>query len=210
MRNKPLAPLAPILVLAVCLLGACEKTLVYGERSGFNLALRSDAAAAVPIEVNAGLQRRVVGLIPGAGEVEDGRPSGEAVNMVSRFDIDYADSENDLFGGRLKVSSAFASGGAATAVAGNVKVVEAIVGPLGFRVADDPLAREANLALTNHIAADLDDGADNRTAYLALAKALDLRLADGPTPTARAVKTIDDPANARGNIEIARLLGLID
>ena len=81
--NLPIAGLA----LALVFVSGCERALVFADRTGVNLAVRSDMAEGSPLEVNAGLKRRVVGFVPAKGESEDGRPSGEAVNMVSRFDL---------------------------------------------------------------------------------------------------------------------------
>ncbi len=96
-----------------------DRALVYGERSGVNIALRSDPAKALPVEVNAGVQRRVTTLVPPKERNSNGRPTDEAVSLVSTFDLTYnnADAQNGLFGGTTRIASIFTSGTAATALA---------------------------------------------------------------------------------------------
>ncbi|NOD77378.1 MULTISPECIES: hypothetical protein [unclassified Ruegeria] len=112
-------------VLSICTLSLSnctdiqDRALVYGERSGVNIALRSDPAKALPVEVNAGVQRRVTTLVPPKARNNNGRPTDEAVSLVSTFDLTYnnADAENGLFGGTTRIASIFSSGTAATALA---------------------------------------------------------------------------------------------
>ncbi len=96
-----------------------DRALVYGERSGVNIALRSDPAKALPLEVNAGVQRRVTTLVPPKERNDNRRPTDEAVSLVSTFDLTYnnANIEEGLFGGTTRIASIFTSGSAATALA---------------------------------------------------------------------------------------------
>lgn len=96
-----------------------DRALVYGERSGVNIALRSDPAKALPVEVNAGVQRRVTTLVPPQQRNGAGRPIDEAVNMISSFDLKYdnADASQGLFGGKTRIASIFTTGAAAEALA---------------------------------------------------------------------------------------------
>lgn len=104
----------------VCVLSGCadqDRALVYGERSGVNLALRSDPAKALPVEVNAGVQRRVTTLVPATSrDPNTRRPTGEAVSLISSFDLDYTPpaEQSSLFGGRTKIATVFSTGDAAT------------------------------------------------------------------------------------------------
>ncbi len=93
--------------------------MVYGERSGVNIALRSDPAKALPVEVNAGIQRRVTTLVPTISRNQNKRPNDEAVSLVSTFDLTYdnADASKGLFGDRMRIASIFAPGSAATELA---------------------------------------------------------------------------------------------
>lgn len=96
-----------------------DRSLVYGERSGVNIALRSDPAKALPVEVNAGVQRRVTTLVPPISRNQNKRPNDEAVSLVSTFDLTYdnADASKGLFGGRTRIASIFTTGSAATELA---------------------------------------------------------------------------------------------
>ncbi|NBC13331.1 MAG: hypothetical protein GVY09_08295 [Gammaproteobacteria bacterium] len=112
---------AALLALAAPLgVAGCSDALVYGERTGFNMSLSVDPTRSLPLEANAGLRRSVVSFIPaqgGAPEDDDGRPqaSGQAVNMVSAFDLRY-DDDASVFGGSLIIRSSFAAGDAAIAL----------------------------------------------------------------------------------------------
>jgi hypothetical protein len=74
-----------------CAVAGCtwiqDRSLVYGERSGVNIALRSDPAKALPVEVNAGIQRRVTTLVPTISRNQNKRPNDEAVSLVSTFGL---------------------------------------------------------------------------------------------------------------------------
>lgn len=94
-----------------------DRALVYGERSGVNIALRSDPAKALPLEVNAGVQRRVTTLVPATSrDPNTRRPTGEAVSLVSSFDLNYTPpaEQSSLFGGRTKIATIFTTGDAAS------------------------------------------------------------------------------------------------
>ncbi|HMD65446.1 MAG TPA: hypothetical protein VKG22_02195 [Stellaceae bacterium] len=118
------------------LVAGCGRTLVFGERDGFNFAIRADSASQPPLEVNFGLDRTVGTIIPPAAQV-DGRPAGEGVNMFAGFQIDRDDTGTPtLFGVKIRVGTQFASGEAAKKVAGDPEVVKQIVS-----VTDRPIAR---------------------------------------------------------------------
>src|SRR5271165_7512745 len=109
------------------LVAGCGRTLVFGERDGFNFAIRADSASQPPLEVNFGLDRTVGTIIPPAAQV-DGRPAGEGVNMFAGFQIDRDDTGPPTpLGVRLRVATQFASGAAALGVAGKPEVVKQIV-----------------------------------------------------------------------------------
>lgn len=109
------------------LVTGCAETLVYGERSGFNLAIRVDPAQSAPLEVNGGIQRRVVGIIPPQKRTSaNGKSDSEAVNMLSNFSLDYDEDDSSLFGGELSIRTAFASGKAALNVAGSSNATEVV------------------------------------------------------------------------------------
>ncbi|MEP5730836.1 MAG: hypothetical protein ABJL67_15870 [Sulfitobacter sp.] len=110
------------ILATTCLLGACTDTLVYGERTGLNIAIRTDAAEGHPLEVNTGLQRRIVGYVPPRNEA-----GGEAVNMISAFNLTREDGEDkNPLNNKVTIETAFASGAAATVVGNDTKSVKAI------------------------------------------------------------------------------------
>ncbi len=195
---------------ALTLMG-CERTLVYGERSGFNLGIFVSPAESLPLEVNVGVKRRVVGIIPPAEEPDGSKVKGEAVNMFSRFDIHYQEKTASPFAGVHTVSAAFASGAAATAIADGdnpAKVVNAIVQPEVIRLDNSPEAIKVRMALTDYI-----NGNDDRVEeYLTLARergiVVDDELLEEAAPYA-ALVAITRPENTRKNSQIADQLGLL-
>ncbi|MBW4707095.1 hypothetical protein KX928_04765 [Roseobacter sp. YSTF-M11] len=108
--------------VATLLISACSDTLVYGERTGLNIAIRTDAPQGQPLEVNTGLQRRVVGYVPPRN------PEGsEAVNMLSSFNLKRTpDSNNNPLLAKVTIETSFASGKAAVSAGGNNEAVQAI------------------------------------------------------------------------------------
>ncbi|HBT02530.1 MAG TPA: hypothetical protein DEB47_22385 [Citreicella sp.] len=185
-------------------LGACSDGLVYGERSGFNLAIRSDPAASAPIEVNSGLQRRVVVSIPPSGQDAAGRPAGEGVNMFSRFDVRRVagDGDTDL-GGKVRISTSFVSGSAAKAIAAKPEIVGEVIKAPVFTAVTAPAEVEVARRLLDYTA-----GPGNAERYLELARAEGLAISPGAEAVTRAVGTVLSPANAAGNRVIAERLNL--
>jgi hypothetical protein len=124
--------------VAMLFVGGCGHTLVFGEHDGVNFAIRANANSTPPIEVNFGLDRAVATIVPPAGE-KSGSPSGEAVNMFAGFQIERF---NDITLTKpvavdLQITTQFASGAAATAVAGSPAVVAQIVKLSGITVQRD-------------------------------------------------------------------------
>ncbi|WP_306113977.1 MULTISPECIES: hypothetical protein [unclassified Roseovarius] len=198
--NLPIAGLA----LALAFVSGCERALVFADRTGVNLAVRSDMAEGSPLEVNAGLKRRVVGFVPAKGESEDGRPSGEAVNMVSRFDLKRTKGAEGPFSDKVQIRTSFASGGAAVEAASKPKAVEALTKAPGFVLSDDPQVRSAAQKLYDFTG----QSPDHARAYLAVAESEKLDVAKEGDPNTRAVNTITNPANADGNRRIVDILKL--
>lgn len=102
-------------------------TLLYGERTGFNLGIYVNDELSRPIEVNAGLKRSVGVVAPPLGESEDGTPQTEAVSMFSGFDLGRERGQGPLQG-KLFIATAFATGAAALELAGDVETVDQITG----------------------------------------------------------------------------------
>ncbi len=76
------------------IVSGCGQTLVFAERDGVNLAVRTDATASVPLEINFGLNRVVGSIVPPVSQTATQqsqpsvRPRGEAVNMFAGFQVD--------------------------------------------------------------------------------------------------------------------------
>lgn len=191
-------------LLALPIVSGCERALVYGDRSGFNLAIRSDPAESAPLEVNAGLQRRVIGFVPASESDQNAPAKGEAVNMFSRFDLKQHRDSNTVFGGKLTIGTAFASGQAALYVAEKPEVVAAITGSPEFTLTDVPEDR----GVANKLYTFASSSADNARKYLELAAARGLIVSPGLTLNAQAVGTITNPKNSEGNKLIANELNL--
>lgn len=109
-------------------ISGCGKTLVFAERDGVNLAIRADASSSPPLEVNFGLNRTIATIVPPAGE-KNGKPDGDAVSMFAGFQIDNTLAPTKPLDADLEISTQFASGKAATAVAGDPQLVAQIVKP---------------------------------------------------------------------------------
>lgn len=112
---------AALLLASLCGLAGCGDALIYGERSSFNLAIGVNDNAALPLSVNAGLDRTVVNFAPPlGGDVVSGGGGiarGEAVSSISNFDLRDKDRATNALGGTLTVKTQFASGEAAVIIA---------------------------------------------------------------------------------------------
>jgi hypothetical protein len=117
--------------LSCMFLAACQDTVIYGERSGFNLNIRVGEDPKTPVQVNAGLRRLVAAYVPPTdvvGEGDQQRPSGEAVSLFSGFRLrDYDRTVAAPLGGTLVIRTQFASGLAAQSLAGNPDAVRQVV-----------------------------------------------------------------------------------
>jgi len=109
---------------------ACENTLIYAERTGFNLGIAVNDDPSTPVHVNAGLKRTVVSVVPPR---ETGRtftgasvPKADSVSMFSGFRLQY-DQGDGFFQGNLRIRTQFASGQAAINLADDVQAVRKIV-----------------------------------------------------------------------------------
>jgi hypothetical protein len=125
--RRMMTSLAAIAV-AVSVAG-CGRTLVFAERDGVNIAVRANATSAPPIEANFGLNRTIATIVPPAGQVGNNRPDGDAVSMFAGFQVDNTLDPAAPLKADLQISTQFASGNAAIAVANNPPLVAAIVNP---------------------------------------------------------------------------------
>ena len=125
----------------------CGRTLMFAESDGVNFAVRANAASSPPFEVNFGLNRTVATVVPPNKQSSDGKATGDAVNMFGGFQIDAALEGQQKIDADVKIATQFASGKAATAVAGDPQVVAKITkfGPV--TVATFTFGPDANTAL---------------------------------------------------------------
>jgi hypothetical protein len=131
------------LLLALPGLGGCQETLIFFEQTAFKLGISVNEEPPVPLEVTVGLKRRVVAISPPKKPLQTNaaggrRADGEAVSLLSRFDVIYrpdetgAASPGNPFGGKLTIISAFASGGAAVTIAADPVATALVVDPVGL------------------------------------------------------------------------------
>lgn len=180
-------------LLLAALLGGCTDTLVYGERTGVNLAVRTDAAEGHPLEVNVGLQRRVVGIVP-----DSSVKGGEAVNMISSFGLERTGEGNPLEA-NVTISGSFASGEAAKNVARNDRSVEAIFNLPGVRGSDDPQEISTTNKILNWVGTDVARAEE----YVRFMRASGVQFEDAPRPQATASRLAVDERNAALNLKFA-------
>lgn len=128
------------------LVTGCGKTLVFAERDGVNLAIRSNASSTPPLEVNFGLNRTIATIVPPTGE-SNGKPDGDAVSMFAGFQVDNTIVPTKPLDADLKISTQFASGKAATTVATQPKVVAQIVNARTLTFATSESAKQLELWL---------------------------------------------------------------
>ncbi|MEK7995305.1 MAG: hypothetical protein AAB403_16000 [Planctomycetota bacterium] len=127
---------------AAVTVAGCGRTLVFIERDGVNLAIRASGSTP-PLEVNFGLNRTVATIVPPANE------KGDAVSMFAGFQVDNTLVPTKALDADLQIDTQFASGKAATAVAGKPRVVALIVDT----EAGAKIATEVDAAIESVIAA---------------------------------------------------------
>jgi len=142
----------PLALATTLALTGCSHTLVFAEQTGFNLSVIVKPSEATPLNVNLGLDRTVASLVPPIHEnTPQGVVDGEGVNMFAGFAAHY-DPATQPFAGSLRIRTQFASGQAATMIAGDPNAVIRVVNvsdiPLGGLTPDSirpqvlPLRRE--------------------------------------------------------------------
>jgi hypothetical protein len=102
---------------------ACENTLFYGDRTGFNLSIHVNDDPTTPLRVNAGLERSAVAFVPPTHSSDEA--DGEAVNLYSGFKLLYTE-EPTAFSDTLTIRTQFASGAAALKIAEGDKTALAV------------------------------------------------------------------------------------
>jgi hypothetical protein len=186
-----------VLVMALVLLqSACQRTLVFTEQTAFKLGIEVNNDPTTPVEVTAGLKRRVLSVSPPklpASEDEQGqaKAEGESVSMLSWFDLGYKPSTSPLTG-VLTIRTQFASGGAATEIATNSDAIAAVVGVPVVAAAPEALQerREAAAAFVKSLT---PEQADQLAAQLGLAT--------GPQATVNVLQAIS-AANTESRFKV--------
>jgi len=124
----------PFALAITLVLSGCGHTLVFAEQTGFNLSIIAKPSEATPLNVNIGLDRTVASLVPPIHDnTPQGRVDGEGVNMFAGFRANY-DPGTQPLAGDLRIRTQFASGQAATMIAGDPDTVVRVV-----NVSDIPL-----------------------------------------------------------------------
>lgn len=123
--------IAAAIIMAAALNG-CSDALVFGEKSGFNLAINVNDDPSTPIHVNAGFERKVGTVVPPLEVTKDDKghsaASGEAVSLFSGFQLKYDEPGIPTpFSGKLTIRTQFASGLAAQDISNNQAMVAKVV-----------------------------------------------------------------------------------
>ena len=132
---------------ALALVAGCQRTLLFAEHDGFNLAIRADPKQSPPFEVNLGFERAVGTIVPPTRHnSSDGSADGEAVNMFAGFQLDRGAQISPTTGPQvdIRIATQFASGAAATAIAEDPNAVARIVNvrnPSAVRIAVGQIGR---------------------------------------------------------------------
>ncbi|CUH99169.1 hypothetical protein [Leisingera aquaemixtae] len=196
-----------VFFVGLCLMACSNDALVYGERTGFNLAIRSDTAESAPVEVNAGIQRRVVSFVPPTKRDSEGNAKGEGVTMISRFDLRRSPGQSGPFSDTVRIRTSFLSGRAATREdVATPDVVAEVVKPPSFALSSDAATSSAQQLLIQYVGSS--PSSPSIQTYLNLAEQRGLAVPALPSPSMRALGAITEPANAAANRQIAVDLGL--
>src|SRR5215471_14007825 len=113
----------------------------------FQLSIIAKPSEATPLNVNIGLDRTVASLVPPIHDnTPQGRVDGEGVNMFAGFRANY-DPGTQPLAGDLRIRTQFASGQAATMIAGDPDTVVRVVNVPTYRLARPPQNRSSTTFL---------------------------------------------------------------
>jgi hypothetical protein len=203
---------------------ACEQTMVFGEKTGFNLGVAVDTAKSSPIEINTGFRRQIVGIIPASEQRTGDVAKGEATNMISRFEMaqtanNKSGEDFNAFDRQIVMSSAFASGKAAVALVGGtvdgVKInksrtdVNSVVNKIAeteiVRVVSEgtPSSDKREVAMLKYI-----QNPNNFEKYRTAANRRGIVIPSGKVGLLTASGAIGDPNLAAEHVEIAKELNI--
>jgi len=124
---------AGLLILVSLGVTGCNNTLVFAEKSGYNLAINVNDDPSTPVHVNMGLERSIATVVPprDVTQSDQGKTaaSAEAVSLFSGFRLKYY-NESELktpFSATLAIRTQFASGMAARSISENPEMVGKVV-----------------------------------------------------------------------------------
>lgn len=147
-----------LLLLASAGLAGCHETLVYGEETGFNLAIQVNDDPKTPVQVNTGLKRTVGQMTPPVQvdqENENGgtKATGDAVSTFSGFRLEYL--KNGWFLGDLTIKTQFATGWPAAELSTEPTIAAAFLNTDYIRSEDH--VSDENIARVEAIIRAIDD-----------------------------------------------------
>lgn len=127
------ALISPLCLAPILALGGCSDALIYGERTSFSLAaIHINDSAGEPASIQSGFRQSVMTMAPPTEGLMKGRAQGDAVSMLSGFELEYgttgADIATEVFSGTLTIQTQFASGLAAIKVAAKPEAALALMG----------------------------------------------------------------------------------
>ena len=186
---------------ATMLVGACTDTLVYGERTGLNIAIRSDVPQGQPLEVNTGLQRRVLGYVPPRDP-----EGGEAVNMLSSFSLNRTPADNQSpFDAKVSIRTSFASGRAAVSAGSDLKSVQAIFDRPGVTAPPERSDQDNTIKILNWISSEPATTNAKAREYLGFLERNKGTVATSGPDLPRAYEAASDGRNATLNAQFIAL-----
>ncbi|MGH6892157.1 MAG: hypothetical protein ACREEP_07855 [Dongiaceae bacterium] len=140
--------LLSLIGLLTGLSAGCQNTLFYGEKTAFSMAIHLNDNPQTPVEVNMGLKRQVGEVAPPvATQEEEGKDVavGESVSSLSGFRLRYEENPTNVLLGDLYIRTQFATGIAATILAGDpaqaIQVIKADFDRSEAFLAEDAQAR---------------------------------------------------------------------
>ncbi len=156
-RNSSLPILSFLLLCSACSNGG--EVLGYQERTGVNLSVEVSPSDPIPVEVNAGIIRRVASYTPRKNctglknaALTACRADTDTVDMVSSFRLKQTKSGTGLFGGALNreitISTAFVSGAKTGELNDDVEAAKALT-KTTVNNAEDATEQQDQVATSN-------------------------------------------------------------
>ena len=125
LRAFPTTAVPWIAALAVPLSG-CGNTLYFMEGTKGALAVEVSASSPEPVALTAGYKRTIASIVPPRKTGERSGSDGEALSLLSRFQLAYDPDNNAV------VENVFVTGKAATSIGASVQATEALLSSAMF------------------------------------------------------------------------------